>query len=407
MLKIYVCGPTVYNDVHIGNLRPIITMDLILKAARYLNIDFKFIHNITDIDDKIINRALEQNKTESEIANYYADEYLNLLNKFNVNTVNQFEYVTKNLDVINNFIKQLVANNNAYLDSENNVYFDVQKNINNYGIVSNQKIDNMIFEENNNLNKKFQADFALWKNTNVGIKYDSSFGPGRPGWHTECAALIYKHFGDQGVDIHGGGMDLTFPHHENENIQFYALTNNNLTKKWIRNGQIDLNGIKMSKSLQNVFLAKDFLEQYPADYLKMIFLLNNLTSIINIDDNLFNNVKKIYRRIKMIYFNFYLENKNYQPNFDQVKTILNYVYEIKFANFNKEINQLIKNININNDAIDQSTLIEIFNALGFDFNKINYAKYIAIYKEWKELLANKNYQEADILRDKLTKKELI
>ncbi|MFV9451602.1 class I tRNA ligase family protein [Mycoplasma sp. 4463] len=410
MLKIYVCGPTVYNDVHIGNMRPIVTMDLILKAAKQQGIEYKFVHNITDIDDKIIKKAQEQGVLETQVSEKYGNLYLDLLKQFSVDTITDIEYVTENIDLIDNFIQRLIKSNNAYLDNEGNVWFDVIKNQNDYGIVSNQKIENMKFEDSElSSNKKSPADFALWKNTTEGVKYNVSFGEGRPGWHTECVALIEKHFGDSGLDIHGGGMDLTFPHHENENIQFYALNQKQLSNKWLRTGQINLNGIKMSKSLQNVILASDFLKNYSADYFKMILLLNSFTGLINIDENLINNVEVIFKKISKIYFLNALLNKqnDSQINNELAKEAFTYIFEQRFSDFNKLINDLIKNINKDKNALYIATLVYIFDKLGFEFNKFDYKKYVPIYQKWQEFLAEKDYQNADKLRNELIENNLI
>ncbi|WP_036453101.1 class I tRNA ligase family protein [Mycoplasma buteonis] len=408
MKKIYVCGPTVYNDVHIGNLRPILTVDLILKAARYLGVDFYFVHNITDIDDKIINRALNLKISEQEVAQKYTDRYLALLKSFNVDTISKIELVTENLSTIETFIQQLLKTENAYIDNRNNVWFDVKKNEDNYGTVSNQKITNMIFEDEK-YSKRFAADFALWKNTEVGIKYDLSFGAGRPGWHTECAALIQKNFGTNGIDIHGGGMDLTFPHHENENIQYFALNKVELTKKWLRAGQLNLNGEKMSKSLQNVILAKDFLKQYPADYLKTFFLLNSLTGIINLDDNLVNNVKKMHQKIKKCYFLAFQNKIDVTKIYDSenVKDLIQSIYNCRFSDFNAKINSLLKSINREQKADDLKDLVSVFNILGYDFLNFEYQKHLDIFETWKELVANKKYEESDLLRKILLEAEIL
>ncbi|WP_416756057.1 class I tRNA ligase family protein [Mycoplasma aquilae ATCC BAA-1896] len=409
MIKVYTCGPTVYNDVHIGNLRPILTMDLILKAHRALGNEFNFVHNITDIDDKIINKAIATNQSEQEVATFYANKYLELLQKFNVDTITHLEYVTANMDLIVAFIQKLLDLGAAYQDSEGNVWFDVIKYQNHYGVVSNQKIENMLSEENEYSNlKKSPIDFALWKKTKVGVVYDSPFSKGRPGWHTECAVLIYKHFGQEGVDIHSGGMDLTFPHHENENIQFYALTNQPIAQNWLRTGQINLNGMKMSKSLQNVILPKDFLQNYSPDVLKTIFLQNGFTSEINIDNNTLESVNALINKIKRLYFAAYLEQvdlKDYDVELfaEAMQTIAN----LRFSDFNKLINEIIKQANKTKESKYFATVMQIFNALGYEFNQIDFASYANIYHQWKELLAQKNYQAADQLREVLVNNNLI
>ncbi|MFV8401107.1 class I tRNA ligase family protein [Mycoplasma sp. 2634B] len=409
MIKVYTCGPTVYNDVHIGNLRPILTMDLILKAHRALGHDFNFVHNITDIDDKIINKAIETNQSENQVARFYADKYLDILSKFHVDTISHLEYVTENMNLITDFIQKLIDLKAAYQDSEGNVWFDVLKYQNAYGTVSNQKIENMKSEENEYSNfKKSPFDFALWKKTKVGIVYDSPFGKGRPGWHTECAVLIYKHFNQEGVDIHSGGMDLTFPHHENENIQFVAATGNVIAQNWLRTGQINLNGMKMSKSLQNVILPKDFLQTYSPDVLKTIFLQNGFTSEINIDDNTLESVTAFINKIKRIYFNGYLEKVD-ENSYDKelFEIAMQAIANLRFSDFNKLVNDFIKQANKTKESKYLATIIKIFNILQYEFNSIDFEKFAAIYHQWKELIAKKDYAAADNLREILMNNNLI
>lgn len=256
--------------------------------------------------------------------------------------------------------------------------------------------------------KRHTRDFALWKSTSSGIKYNSPFGPGRPGWHTECVALIYKHFQEQGLDLRGGGMDLTFPHHENENVQFYSLFYKDLAKRWLRTGQINLNNQKMSKSLNNVFMAKDFLKVYSPDHLKLIFLLNNITSIINIDDNLINNVEIMLTRIRKIYFLSHLLNdQNTKYNDGEFLSIIKHIYELRFSDFIKAVNDLIKEINASKNVESINLLKKIFDSLGFEFNKFDFSNYVAIYNEWKDYLVKKDYFNADKIREILIKEKLI
>lgn len=398
MIKVYVCGPTVYNDIHIGNLRPIITIDLILKAARNLNIDFTFIHNITDIDDKIINKSLETKKTENEISKKYANKYLKILNQTKVDTISKVEFVTENLDVIENYINMLLKTNNAYITNEGNVLFDVKKNENNYGTVSNQNLDKMIFQDTD-INKRYKADFSLWKKTTLGIKFSSIFGKGRPGWHTECCALIYKHFGKNGVDFHGGGVDLIFPHHENENIQHFALFNKNLSKNWLRCGQINLKGEKMSKSLGNVWLAKDFLKQHDSNVFRMIIINSNITAPINISEETIEFAKSTIKKLNRVMFNTII-NSNQNENFDKEEYNLynNFILEKNFSGFNFKVNETFKELNKNFDPNKSSTLIKVFTDLGFVFDLQDINQKVLLYHKWKNLISQKDYEKADIIR---------
>lgn len=410
MQKIYVCGPTVYNSVHIGNIRPILTFDIIIRAGKKIGEQFYFVHNITDIDDKIIKRAIEEKVSETVISSKYASEYIELLKKFNIVSVDKFEYVTDNIDLINEYIEKLVDTKNAYLDKYNNVYFDVEKNKNHYGFISNQNIEKMQFEDENNINNKNNpADFALWKKTDLGIKYCSKFGEGRPGWHTECCVLIYKHFGNEGVDIHGGGIELIFPHHENENIQHHALFKKDLSKKWIRTGMLKINGEKMSKSLNNFILASEFLDKYNSDIYRMMILNTQISGDLDFNEETIHNSKVLLSKFRKILFNYHVNSNQTDVSVQKqiASEIFDDIYNNNFAIATRKINELIKNINKQNNTDDILTLIEIFNTLGFNTKIENLDFYKNIYFSWKEKLAQKKYDEADKLREVLYTNELI
>ncbi|EFF41531.1 class I tRNA ligase family protein, partial [Mycoplasmopsis alligatoris] len=403
----YVCGPTVYSDLHIGNIRPITTIDLFLKANRNLNIPFIFVHNITDIDDKIINKAIELKVDELEISTKYAKQYKELLNALKIDTITHLVYVRKNMDLITDYIQELLNNKSAYFDLNKNVLFDVKKYENNYGIVSKQKIDKMIFE-NENVQKNHPSDFALWKNTNIGVKFNSSFGPGRPGWHTECSALIKKYFNGESLDIHSGGIDLKFPHHENENIQHFALYNRQITKKWLHCGHINFAGQKMSKSLGNVVLAKDFLEQYGPNVFRMIQLLSDITSPMNLDEEFIKNAQKAFSKIKQLSFKLFLQdNLSNEINQELYKELNLKIVEFNNSRFNFILNQQLKNLNKNFDFIIANTLIKVFKDLGFSFDFLVYEKMKNVYLDWQKELSNKNYESADKYRKILIDNELI
>ncbi|UUM25569.1 class I tRNA ligase family protein [Mycoplasmopsis agalactiae] len=413
MLKIYVCGPTVYNEPHIGNLRPIITFDFMLKAYRELNKEFKFVHNITDVDDKIINKAIQMDVKESEVASFYFKSYQRLLRMLNVNTISKIEKVTKNINVINKYVEKLYQTENAYKDTNGNVWFDVLKNKSNYGLVSNQNIDNMVFDENSLL-KRFKGDFALWKSTAVGIKFRSSFGMGRPGWHTECSALIDKHFGNDGVDIHGGGMDLTFPHHENENIQHYALYQKQLAKEWIRCGQLNLDGEKMSKSVGNVILAEDFINKYGAAILKLIFFNAKVSASINITSELIDNMKAIENKYKKVLFKIFVNYKNEilnKENYSKsefVTKALEAVSQLEFSDFNFMLNNEIKQFNKEPSLERAKDLFFLLSLFHKELTNISfYNRYLEIYDQWRYFIGIKDYKKADKLREKLIKNSLI
>ncbi|WP_406615240.1 class I tRNA ligase family protein [Mycoplasmopsis hyopharyngis] len=413
MLKIYVCGPTVYNSVHIGNIRPIVTIDLMLKAAKILGIEYKFIHNITDIDDKIIDKAIATNINEQEISKKYATEYLEILKTLNVDTITNVEYVTDNISLITSYIEKLLANKKAYLDKNNNVWFDVLSCQEEYGKISNRQLQDMVFDESENSNlKKNPADFALWKKTTKGIKFDSPWGPGRPGWHTECVVLINKHFDKQGVDIHGGGVDLIFPHHENENIQHFSLFKKPLAKQWLRTGQINLNSVKMSKSLGNVILAKDFLaDQKNVDLYKLIILSSKFSAPLNLTDELFSNVEQVYKKYKKTYFKSLLTLRDKKVTFEQneaLKDIAKDLFDLDFSTFNLKVNALIKDLNKETNLEKAYIFKNITELIHFNFTNEKYInEFIKIFDEWNYFIGKKEYQQADKLRQILIENNLI
>ena len=228
-VNMYVCGPTVYNYIHIGNARPVVFYDMVKNYLEFLGYQVNYASNITDIDDKIINKAIEEKKTEKEIATVYEDAYFKDVKTLGSQKPNFIPHATEYINNMIDFVELLKENGYAY-QKDGNVYFRINK-ITDYGVLSNQ--DRASLEEGArvdvDLNKEDPLDFTLWKNTKVGIKWPSPFGDGRPGWHTECVVMNHELFKD-GLDIHGGGMDLKFPHHENENAQNIAIHNCSLAK---------------------------------------------------------------------------------------------------------------------------------------------------------------------------------
>lgn len=403
MKKIYVCGPTVYSNVHVGNLRPIITFDFMLKAYQYLNIDYFFVHNITDIDDKIIKVALTEQKTEEKISQKYTREYLWLLKKLNISTISKIEKVTKNIDVLIQFIANLVRSGYAY-QVKDGVIYNTQLNAE-YGKLSNVKKDFAMQNEEVSQFKENDADFYLWKNTNIGIKYDSPWGFGRPGWHTECAALVAKNFEGETLDIHGGGIDLIFPHHENENAQYLSHYDLPIAEKWIHTGHINLNNVKMSKSLGNVLNAKEFIKKHGSDFLRLLLFSHKINSEINIDENSIFNTRNLLKKYKKIYHKFAI---NPVKEYDQigVNTIMKSIANLDFHKALFEIDNIIKKINTdNNTEKNLGTIIKIFTILKFNFIfEHSQHKIVEKYWKWQKKINNKDYKNADILRAELIEK---
>ena len=260
-VSMYVCGPTVYNYAHIGNARPMVVFDVLKRLFEAEGYTVTYVSNFTDVDDKIINRAIEENTTEAVIAQRYIDAYQALRVQLNTQIPDITPRVTETMDDIIAFIQEMVNNGSAYVSENGDVYFSVEAD-ERYGEISHQNLDMLEAGARIDINqgKKNPYDFALWKKTDKGIQWDSPWGKGRPGWHTECVVMINKNLGEI-IDIHGGGMDLKFPHHENEAAQQECTHHNALANYWVHNAMINIDGQKMSKSLGNTLWAKDIIDQ--------------------------------------------------------------------------------------------------------------------------------------------------
>lgn len=402
MKKYYLCGPTVYNYPHIGNLRPTVTFDIMIRAQRYLGEQIFYLNNITDIDDKIINKAIEENKTENEIAKKYEEYYLNLFEIFNLEKPNKIVRVTDSLQDMYDYIQKMIDKKAAY-QVGGNVFFDVLKFKEIYGSVSNQKLENLINEENNELNKKNVQDFALWKETEKGIKYDSPFGLGRPGWHTECSCFIDKYFNGETIDIHGGGIDLIFPHHENENIQHYSIYQKPISNGWIHFGTLNYKNQKMSKSIGNLIFPHDFIKKYDPDTYKLLILTTNYTKPINLTDEIFDSLQKTINKFKLINNTVQLKNINYELyDIKRVNEVIKGAADLNFSFVFKEIMELSKK------EENFTTLIQIMKLLGFQFPDLKVSLEMKDkYLEWKKYVESKEYEKADEIRKILKEQNLI
>ena len=279
-VSIYVCGPTVYDDAHLGHARSSLAFDLLSRTLHALGYEVTMGKNFTDIDDKIIKKVEETGKTLEEITTFYMQRYLDDMAALGVQRPDIEPKATQSLEAIEGMIQNLIDKNFAYLTSIGDVYFDTSKDVR-YGAISHKVGED---EENQSrvahtLEKRNPKDFALWKacKGDEDICFDTAFSSGRPGWHIECSAMIEKHFhGDENftIDIHGGGADLLFPHHENEAAQSRCATGHELAKYWMHNGFVQIDGEKMSKSLGNSFFLKDALKVYDGEILR--YYLNSV-----------------------------------------------------------------------------------------------------------------------------------
>ena len=290
-VSMYVCGPTVYNYAHIGNARPMVVFDVLKRLFEAEGYKVSYVSNFTDVDDKIINKALEENVGEEVIAQRYIDAYQAVRTQLNTELPDITPRVTETMDEIIEFVDELVKSGHAY-EVNGDVYFSVDS-VPTYGEISHQHTDQLEagarIEENDQ--KKNPYDFALWKKTEKGIKWDSPWGPGRPGWHTECVVMINNNLGPK-IDIHGGGMDLRFPHHENEAAQQEALHHNALANYWIHNAMVNINGEKMSKSLGNTLWAKDVVEKLGTNLTRWLMSSVHYRKELNFSDETIETARK-------------------------------------------------------------------------------------------------------------------
>jgi len=272
-IRMYVCGPTVYDQIHIGNARTFLSFDVIRRYLMYKGYEVTFAQNLTDVDDKIINRANEEGRTAAEVAEEYSNAFIEQMHRFGILDPDIRPRATREIEAMQEMISLLIENGSAYPVPSGDVYFSVRSD-HAYGVLSGRDVDQLRqgerVEENDE--KRDQLDFALWKAAKPGEpSWPSPWGEGRPGWHTECCAMIHRHLGTP-IDIHGGGSDLIFPHHENETAQAMCAWHTALANVWMHTGMLRVEGEKMSKSLGNFFTLKEVLDKYPADAVRMLML---------------------------------------------------------------------------------------------------------------------------------------
>ena len=410
-VTMYVCGPTVYNYVHIGNMRPVITFDMVYNYLKYLGYKVTYASNFTDINPKITMAAETLGITEREVADRFIKAYLEDLNNYNCSEIDERPRVIDCLDDIFNFIQKLIDKDYAYV-KDGDVYFRVSK-IKDYGILSNQDINDLVSGSRVDIDEKKEdpLDFALWRKSDHGETFESPWGVGIPGWHTECVVMINKLFGKK-IDIHAGGVDLKFPHHENEIAQSIALNDNYIANYWMHNGHININNEKMSKSLGNFILAKDFIKEHTANVIKLVFLSTNYRLPINLTDKTFEEAENIDNKIKTV-----LKAANLNLNISN-KEINNSIKDDKFEEYmNDDFNtpnvityllSLVKDLNAelrnngNQILTLTSKIIKITKVLGllYPMPKLT-DNQKGIYYKWIEARNNKDFNTADTLRKQL------
>lgn len=278
-ISMYVCGPTVYDQIHIGNGRTFLSFDVIRRYLIYKGYQVTFAQNLTDVDDKIIQRASEKGVSASELARTYSDAFIEQMDRLGVLAPDIRPRATQEIDAMIDMISGLIDQGHAYSADNGDVYFSV-RSCETYGNLSGRNVDELLvgarIEENTDKNDPL--DFALWKAAKPGEPaWESPWGLGRPGWHTECSAMVHRYLGTP-IDIHGGGSDLIFPHHENECAQATSCWHEPLANLWMHTGMLRVDGEKMSKSLGNFYTLKEVLDRYPADALRLLMLQTHYRS---------------------------------------------------------------------------------------------------------------------------------
>ncbi len=416
-VNMYVCGPTVYNYIHIGNARPVVFFDIVKRYLEYKGYTVTYASNITDVDDKIINRAIEEKVSEKEIVDKFATQYFTDCANLGSKKPDITPYATDYLNQMVKYIKNLEDNGYAYYN-DGNVYFRISK-IDDYGILSNQKKEDLIAGARIDVEDKKESplDFTLWKNTEVGIKWDSPWGKGRPGWHTECCVMIDDIFKGE-IDIHGGGTDLKFPHHENEIAQANASGHNHLSKYWMHVGRLQIDNQKMSKSEGRTIWVKDLIKEYPYQAFRLFILSSHYRQPINYTDEIMNQYNKEWEKIskayKQAYVSLEMSNNTNKELSEDIKEFESYMDDdFNTPNVLMLISNILKKINTKirskeDFASDFNTLDVILNSLGTVATKpVIDAEAKECYAKWNEARANKDFDSADKYRNILVEKGIL
>lgn len=427
VVNMYVCGPTVYNYIHIGNARPVIFYDMLKNYLTYIGYKVNYASNITDVDDKIINKAIAEGVSEKEIATRYENAYFKNCAQLNSKRPDFVPHATEYITNMVSFINDLITRDYAY-DIDGDVYFRVNK-LDNYGILSNQVTSDLQEGARVDVSTKKESplDFSLWKKTDTGIKWNSPFGDGRPGWHTECVCMIDRIFNGKLIDIHGGGMDLKFPHHENEIAQSMALRHNTLAAYWMHVGRLDIQSKnhdgfeKMSKSLGNTILVEDFKTKRDLMTLRLLIVTQPYRNSINYSEDLFNQYGTEYDRIVRSYhqasvlldYNGVISSDIDEADKNEFIGYMN--QDLNCQNAMTVVSRLIKEMNTSMRSKDYTKLAmktnmlkQIMDIFGIEltYNKLS-DEDRETYRLWEECKRDKNFEKADEYRNILMNKGII
>ena len=421
-VSMYVCGPTVYNYPHIGNMRPVVIFDTLRRFLTYVGYDVTYVSNFTDVDDKIIKAAKEKNISEKELSEFFTEVFKQNTKDIGSMIPNITPKVTEYIDAIIKYIDNLVKVGAAY-EVDGDVYFRVSK-IKDYGALSGINTEELIagarVEENSK--KESPLDFALWKKTEEGIKWSSPWGEGRPGWHTECCVMIDTIFPKHYIDIHGGGYDLKFPHHENEIAQAEATHGNKIAKYWMHNGFINMDGEKMSKSLGNVVYAKDIIEKIGGVATRLVILNTHYRMPVNFTEDTVKAAVQEVNKMSMAYkqatlalqvngYNLQSGKANMDNFINALADDLNTANALsELYNVVKETNQLLRTRPVDYDKLNDNckTLTDMFYCLGLDIKYVTLSdEDKELYKEYNLSKENKDFAKSDELRKVLIEKGIM
>jgi cysteinyl-tRNA synthetase len=429
-VKMYVCGPTVYNYIHIGNARPAIVFDTVRRYFEFRGYEIKFISNFTDVDDKLIRAANELGTDVPTVADRFINAYFEDVSALGCKKADAHPRVMESMDIIIEFISKLIEKDFAY-ESEGDVYFRTRK-FEGYGKLSHQSVDELRVGARIEVGEKKQdaLDFALWKAAKEGeISWESPWGDGRPGWHIECSAMAKKYLGDT-IDIHAGGQDLTFPHHENEIAQSESYTGKEFARYWMHNGYINIDNEKMSKSLGNFVLVHDIIKKHNPQVLRFFMLSVHYRNPINYSEELLENTAAAFDRIKTSYENLKHRremsvnlNEQKQDWLDKITTLRNEFIEAMDDDFNtanavsvlfelsKQANYYLLEKNTSIEVIDAflKEIDELVSVLGLtlrDEELLNEEIEDLIQKRI-EARKSRNFQLSDQIRDQLKEMNII
>ena len=425
-VKIYACGPTVYNYIHIGNSRPLCVFDTLRRYLEYRGYKVNFVQNFTDIDDKIIKKAIEENSDYKTVSEKYIKEFWTDAKGLNFREATVHPKATENIDEIINIITTLVEKGYAYPVENGDVYFSPKK-FSGYGKLSHQPLEELEAGARINIGelKREPMDFALWKGAKPGEPYwESPWGKGRPGWHIECSAMVHRFLGNT-IDIHCGGQDLIFPHHENEIAQSECCNGVPFSHYWMHNGYINVDNVKMSKSLGNFFTVRDVAEKYGYEPIRYLMISSQYRSPINYSVDIIEQCKASLQRLYTCRNNldFALENATdtIPENAEEIKKQLDSRREQFIEAMDDDLNtadgisavfELVKDINVNVIDSKSAELIkyaidlfdELTNVLGLVYNRDTGS----LDEEVEKLIEarqnarkEKNWAEADRIRDEL------